>query len=88
MQGKWLHGTSLGIVNKGWITLDVWIPQADATKSTRHKNGLPSWKKPEAAERITIIQDTQAFPLSTTLLQKEPDEIYSVDDSSECSQNG
>ena len=52
---------------KGWIAVDVWIPQGTATKSTRHKNGLPSWKKPEAAERITI-QDTQAFPLSTTLL--------------------
>jgi hypothetical protein len=63
---------------KGWIAVDVWIPQAAATKSTRHKNGLPSWKKPEAAERVTI-QDTQAFPVSTTLLSKEPHELYSVD---------
>ena len=67
---------------KGWIAVDVWIPQGAATKSTRHKNGLPSWKKPEAVERITI-QDTQAFPLSTTLLRKDTHEIYGVDDSSE-----
>ena len=67
---------------KGWIAVDGWIPQAAATKSTRHKNGLPSWKKPEEAERITI-QDTQAFPLSTTLLRNDMHEIYSVDDSSE-----
>ena len=67
---------------KGWIAVDVWIPQASATKSTRHKNGLPNWKKPAVAERITI-QDTQAFPLSTTLFHTEPDEIYRVDDSSE-----
>ena len=67
---------------KGWIAVEVWIPQGTATKSTTHRNGLPSWAKPEAAERITI-QDTQAFPLSTTLLRKDTLEIYSVDDSSE-----
>ena len=49
---------------EGWIAVDVWIPQGTATKSTRHRNGLPSWTKPEVPERITI-QDTQAFPLST-----------------------
>ena len=67
---------------EGWIAVDVWIPQGAATKSTRHRNGLPSWTKPEEPERITI-QDTQAFPLSTTLLCKDTREIYSVDDSSE-----
>ena len=67
---------------EGWIAVDVWIPQGTATKSTRHRNGLPSWTKPEVPERITI-QDTQAFPVSTTLLCKETQEIYSVDDSSE-----
>jgi len=66
----------------GWLALDVWIPQGTATKSSRHKNGLPNWKKPEIAERLTI-PDTQAFPLSTTLLQRDPEEIYSVEDSSE-----
>jgi len=38
--------------------------------------------KPKIAERLTI-QDTQAFPLSTTLLHTVPEEIYKVDDSAE-----
>ena len=67
---------------KGWLAVDVWISQGTATKSTRNRNGLPSWTKPEAPERITI-QDTQAFPVSTTILCKDTREIYSVDDSSE-----
>ncbi len=50
-------------------------------ESTRHDNGLPSWKKPEIAECLTI-QDTQAFPLSTTLLNTV-EEIYKVEDSTE-----
>ena len=67
---------------KGWIAVDVWIPQGAVTKSTRHKNGLPNWKKPEIAERLTI-KDTQAFPLSTTLLHTDPEEIYRVEDLAE-----
>ena len=67
---------------KGWLAVEAWIPQGTTTKSTRHRNGLPSWTKPETAERITI-QDTQAFPISTTLLRTDKSEIYSVDDSSE-----
>ena len=47
---------------KGWIAVDVWIPQGKATKSTRHRNGLPSWTKPEAAERITIQDTYTGFP--------------------------
>ena len=67
---------------KGWIAVDVWIPQGAATKSTRHKNGLQNWMKPVIAERITI-PDSYAFPLSTTLLCSDPYEIYRVDGSSE-----
>ena len=84
---KWTNHSDMKIGRvaghcKGWIAVDVWIPLAATTKSTRHKNGLPRWKKPKIAERITI-EDTQAFPISTTLICTEPHEIYSVDDSSQ-----
>ena len=68
-------------LRKGWIALDVWIPLEAVRKSTRHYNGLPNWKKPEIAERLTI-PDTQAFPLSTTLLNPV-EEVYKVEDSAE-----
>ena len=71
----------LDYVRKGWIALDVWIPLEAVRKSTRHQNGLPNWKKPEIAKRLTI-PDTQAFPLSTTLLN-QVEEIYKVEDSAE-----
>ena len=68
-------------LRKGWIALDVWIPLEAVRKSTRHYNGLPNWRKPEIAERLTI-PDTRAFPLSTTLLNSV-EEIYKVEDSAE-----
>ena len=67
---------------KGWIAIDVWIPRGEVTRSSRHKNGLQNWMKPVIAERITI-PDSYAFPLSTTLLCSNPDELYRVDGSSE-----
>ena len=67
---------------KGWLAVEAWIPQGRTTKSTRHRNGLPRWTKPESAEKITI-KDTQAFPISTTLIRTGTSEMYSVDDSAE-----
>ena len=47
---------------EGWIALDVWIPKGIATKSTRHRNGLPSWMKPEAPERKDNNSRYTGFP--------------------------
>ena len=52
---------------KGWtIVIEAWAGLPNATRSTRHKNGMPTWIKPVEAQRITI-KDTLAFPISTTL---------------------
>jgi hypothetical protein len=67
---------------KAWLAIDVWIPLSAQSKSTRHQNGMAAWKKPISPQRLTI-KVTQAFPISTTRIQSVPEEIYSVDDSSD-----
>ena len=57
---------------EGWIALDVWIPQAGATESGRHKNGrdltINEFVFAAALSNSFIVRDLRRLRVSQSLI--------------------